>query len=189
MNNSVNKIKQQISNCKKCSLHKTRGKVVLGDWNTKAKIIFIGIAPGRLGGDKTGIPFTKDKSGVLLRKLIKKSRISSSDVNITNVVRCNPKDEKGNNRNPSRKEIELCSGFLEKEIELINPKIIVPLGKIPTEYILKEKIKGMKKYHTKMIKKGKIIIFPMYHPSYITNYSGYKEKDYEKDFKRLGELI
>ncbi len=161
----------------------------MGDWNAKAKIMFIGIAPGRLGADQTGIPFTKDKSGKLLRSLLNKNKIPMNLITLTNVVRCNPKDEKGNNRNPTKKEIQICSKFLDKEIKIINPKLIVPLGKIPTEYILKKKIDKMKSFHTKIIKKDELIIFPMYHPSYITNYPGYKKVNYEKDFKVLKTLI
>ena len=184
----IENIKDEILNCKKCDLHKTRGHVALGDWNPEAKIMFIGIAPGRLGADMTGIPFTKDKSGIFFRSLLEKFNIPSEDVDITNVVRCNPKNEKGNNRNPSLKEIQICSLYLDKEIQMVNPKIIVPLGKIPTEFVLKKKVGKMEDYHGKVFNVGNTIVFPLYHPSYIVNYPQYDKKKYEEDFAKIKDL-
>ena len=97
-----------IKKCKKCNLHKGRTNAVAGDWNPRAKIMFIGIAPGRLGGDKTGIPFTKDKSGRFFRELLNKNNISQDIINVTNLVRCNPRDSNGKNRDPSHDEIKKC---------------------------------------------------------------------------------
>lgn len=185
----IEAIKKEILNCTKCKLHERRNTVVLGDWNIDAKVMFIGIAPGRLGGDITGIAFTKDRSGKLLRNLLEEIDLSPDDVDITNLVRCNPKDEKSNNRKPSRFEITICSTYLDKEIEAVSPSVIVPLGKVPMEYVLGEKIAHMSDYHGKVFRKGDKIVLPLYHPSYVANYAGYSKERYIDDFGKIGNLL
>ena len=185
----VEKLKKEILECKKCGLHKTRKRAVPGDLNTKAKVMFIGIAPGRLGADRTGIPFTKDKSGKFLREMIEKSGLSLEEVTVTNVVRCNPKDESGSNRYPTMEEILTCAEYLKREIEIINPKVLVPLGKIPTEYLLKEKVQKMGEFNGKVFERDKKVVYPLFHPSYLVNYPGYDKEKYRKDFEKIYTLI
>ena len=89
--------------CHRCeALVRCRSQVVPGAGAVPASVAFVGLAPGRFGGDRTGIPFSGDRSGKLLRRMIRRAGIRR--VFITNVVRCNPRDEAGRNRDPTRQE-------------------------------------------------------------------------------------
>ena len=112
--------------CDCAALVKCRSRVVPGDGAVPAQVMFVGIAPGRFGGDITGIPFSGDRSGILLRTMI--ARAGIEDVFITNLVRCNPRDERGRNRDPLAGEIDNCRRHLEAEIAMVRPRIIVCLG-------------------------------------------------------------
>jgi len=93
-----------------------------------APIMFIGEAPGRLGADASAIPFHGDKAGENFEKLLSQVGLSRRDCFITNAALCNPKDDKGNNATPNRAELNNCSSFLKRQIDLVNPKIVVTLG-------------------------------------------------------------
>jgi len=131
-----------------------------------AEIMFIGEAPGRLGADGTGIPFHGDKSGHNFEELLHFAAIKRSDVFVTNAVLCNPRDENGNNATPNQEEIKNCSAFLLRQIQLVQPKIIVTLGASPLLAIkniashnltLKDHVRTSNKWF------GRILI-PLYHP-------------------------
>src|ERR1700687_3826516 len=93
--------------CTRCTaLVRSRSQVVPGAGEIPAAVAFVGLAPGRLGGDRTGIPFSGDRSGELLRRMI--LRVNLPGVFITNVVRCNPRDARGRNRDPKAREIANC---------------------------------------------------------------------------------
>lgn len=93
-----------------------------------AKIMFIGEAPGRLGADGSEIPFHGDKAGDNFEKFLEQVGISRYDIYVTNAALCNPKDADGNNSTPTMIEVENCSKFLRRQIELVNPEIVVTLG-------------------------------------------------------------
>jgi uracil-DNA glycosylase family 4 len=99
-----------------------------GSGRIDAPIMFVGEAPGRLGADNSAIPFHGDKAGENFESLLGQVGLSRYDCFITNAVLCNPKDDKGNNATPTRTEIANCSRFLRRQIDLVNPKIVVSLG-------------------------------------------------------------
>src|SRR6266436_383989 len=108
--------------CTLCAaLVRSRSQVVPGDGEIPAAVAFVGLAPGRFGGDRTGIPFSGDRSGDLLHRMIHRARLRR--VFITNLVRCNPRDARGRNRDPSAEEIANCRAHLEAELELVRPLI------------------------------------------------------------------
>jgi len=121
-----------IFNCHKCNLWRSRKQVVVGRGSSNPKILFIGEAPGATE-DKQGTPFC-GKSGQVLEQLIEEAKIEPIDCHITNLVKCRPPK----NRNPKLEEIKACSPYLEKEIRMFRPIIIVPLGKFSSEYIYKK---------------------------------------------------
>src|SRR5947209_8400314 len=91
-------------------------------------VLLIGEAPGRFGADRTGIPFFGDRSGAFLRELMAEAGLSTErNAYVTNVVKCNPRDGRGNNRRPSAAECGACRGYLWREIALLRPRILVPL--------------------------------------------------------------
>ena len=126
----MEKIKEDILACKKCPLYKERHFPVIGQGNHSAKIIFIGEAPGARE-DATGVPFC-GKSGDFLNELLNHIGIKREDVYITNIIKCRPP----NNRDPLPEEIEEYAPFLDRQIKIIKPKIIVTLGRFSAQYIL-----------------------------------------------------
>lgn len=123
------KLVSEVQNCQSCPRMMQSVRVIGPASGTiSASILIIGEAPGRLGADASAIPFHGDKAGDNFEKLIEQVGLSRHDFFITNAALCNPKDEKGNNATPSRSEIVNCSGFLKRQIDLVNPKIVVTLG-------------------------------------------------------------
>lgn len=207
-NLNLKKLELSIKKCKKCpNLVKGRTQAVSGYGDSEAKVLFVGLAPGREGADLTGVPFTKDNSGVLFQEMLIRIGLSEEKdpknekpmlkkAFVTNIVKCNPKrwDKSGRvrNRNPTRKEIENCRHFLEKELGTLNPKIIVPLGKESAKWICRELNVNCLSPWKKEIRIGGVVIFPMYHPAFIIRGGGrqkYTKQEYQKDFERLSRTI
>lgn len=180
--------KDPLVGCEKCSdLLRSRNQVVLGYGDKDAQILFVGLAPGRNGADVTGVPFTKDPSGVLFQEAMISAGFSNemnpkaksphlNNVYVTNLVKCNPKDENGRNRLPSKNEIENCIEYLYSEIAEVNPDIIVPFGKLATEWLLKQKIGRFGDFHNKLISSNNQFYIPFYHPSYVIRGAYPREK-------------
>ena len=125
--------KSSIENCKKCNLGSTRNKFVFGSGDPSADILLVGEAPGQ-EEDLQGEPFV-GRAGKLLDKILKAIGYTrDTNIFITNIVKCRPPD----NRDPLPSEVEDCSPYLNKQIELIKPKIIVALGKVAGKTFLKK---------------------------------------------------
>ncbi|TCS38379.1 uracil-DNA glycosylase family 4 [Paucimonas lemoignei] len=126
------KFSQLISDVKACNkcARMCNSERVLGpaSGSLTAKVVFIGEAPGRLGADESQIPFHGDKSGHNFESLLEQVGLNRYELFVTNAVLCNPKDAKGNNATPTPTEIKNCAEFLQRQIELIDPKIVVTLG-------------------------------------------------------------
>jgi len=158
---------------------------VIGEGSHDAKVIFIGEAPGK-NEAKTGKPFC-GASGKVLDQLLEHIKLNREDVYITNVV----KDRPTNNRDPKPEEIELYAPFLDKQIEIIEPKIIATLGRFSMEYIIKkfgleDKLEPISKLHGKKIKipDTNMTIIPLYHPA-VAVYNRNMLDDLKKDFEIL----
>jgi len=205
---NLEELKERIKSCSKCpELVKSRKQSVPGYGDSRAKVIFIGLAPGKDGADLTGVPFTRDPSGVLFQKMLIKIGLSVEEDPenekpilrnsfVSNIAKCNPKTKskcgRPINRDPNKKEVEYCLPYLREELSLINPKIIVPLGRKAALLILKEKgICSDITWNEKIEGKG-AIVFPMYHPGFVIRGGGrqrYSEQDYERDFEKLKSII
>lgn len=205
---SLKSIQERVKSCSKCpKLFETRRQSVPGYGDSQAKVLFIGLAPGRKGADLTGVPFTRDDSGILFQEMLIECGFSREkdprneeptleDVFVTNLVKCNPKtrSDAGNikNRAPTTDEIENCKSFLMQEISVIEPKIIVPLGKKCTKNIFKGLgISGSSNWRKKKMMDD-LGVFPMYHPGYIVRGGGrqrYTKRKYQTDFKELCKLL
>jgi DNA polymerase len=149
-------------------------------------VMFVGEAPGRFGADRTGVPFLGDRSGRFLRELMAELGLSTEcNAYITNVVKCNPRDERGNNRKPSAAECTACRGYLWREVTLLDPRIVVPLGELACREIVGLPIRacvGEARRH------GGRWVLPLYHPSYATSYS-YPRDRYREQFFHLKSLL
>jgi len=130
----LEKIVSEIKECKKCPLHARRKNPVPGEGNPFSYIMLIGEAPGK-EEDLEGRPFV-GRAGALLDRLLQSNSISrEEDVYITNLLKCRPPS----NRDPRKEEIDQCKEFLERQIELIKPKIVCCLGRHAAQFILKKK--------------------------------------------------
>jgi len=183
----LKKIKNEVINCKKCSLSKTRTLPVIGQGDHNAKIMFIGEAPG-LNEDKTGVPFC-GQSGNILTELLNSIGLQRENVYICNILKCRPPG----NRNPQTDEIKACVSYLESQIETIKPKIIGALGNYAVSHILKQynlddQIQGISKIRGKIFEArasfGKIRIIPLYHPAVVV-YNANMKDILKEDFKIL----
>ena len=123
---------EEIHTCQKCELGKTRNYFVFGAGNPDANIMFVGEAPGEQE-DKSGIPFV-GRAGKLLDRILEEVGISRQDVFIANVLKCRPPK----NRDPLPEEIRLCENYLHHQIELIQPNVIVALGRVAANTLLRE---------------------------------------------------
>ena len=180
-------LKQQILNCEKCPLCKTRNNPVVGEGFLDSKIMFIGEAPG-FNEDKQGKPFV-GQAGKIFDELLNSVNLKREEIYITNILKCRPPQ----NRNPKEEEIKSCSVYLDRQIEIIKPKIICCLGNFSTGYIfkkflLKEKIQGISKIHGKIFDvstlAGCMKIIPLYHPAVVT-YNMNMLEILKKDFEIL----
>lgn len=147
----------QISKCKKCGLYKTRKNTVPGEGNPKAKVMFIGEAPGN-AEDLSGKPFF-GRAGDILNEGLTIAKLKREKVFITSVLKCHPPD----NRNPKAPEVKACLSYLQEQILLIDPKVIVLLGRIAAKTLLgKDKISDI---HGKFFEKEGRKFFVTYHPA------------------------
>ena len=162
----------QLPNCSMCDLWENRYKVVCGAGNHIADVMFVGEAPG-YHEDRRGIPFV-GKSGKLLRnEWLPKLELTPSEVYITNVCKCAPKDEGGKIGKPTDEQIAVCLMWLEKEIEFVSPKIIVALGSYALKalsnenYISRMNGKTFEVVTSYLGERGDIIGYALYHPAAI----------------------
>ncbi len=119
----------EVQACRLCARMDTSVRIFgPASGSLSAKVMFIGEAPGRLGADESAIPFHGDKSGHNFESLIEQVDLHRYEIFVTNAVLCNPKDEHGNNATPTPVEIKNCTSFLRRQLELIDPPIVVTLG-------------------------------------------------------------
>jgi uracil-DNA glycosylase family 4 len=175
-----------IRACTRCdALVRCRTQPVPGAGEIPADVMFIGIAPGRFGGDRTGTPFSGDRSGNLLREMI--AKVSLDRVFITNLVRCNPRDDLGRNRDPDAAEIANCRDHLAAELSIVRPRVIACLGQIAWRE-LTGRARPFDPIHPQPLAAKDAIIYPMYHPAYV-NRGAYSIRRYRRDFRRLADFL
>jgi DNA polymerase len=164
----LEEIDAQVRICELCVLHKFRTRAVPGEGSRAAELMFIGEGPGR-DEDAQGRPFV-GRAGQLLRKIIAAMTFREDEVYITNMVKCRPPD----NRVPHHEEIETCSPYLVRQIELIRPRVIVTLGKTPTDYFAPGR-EGMTARRGRFGDYRGIPVMPTFHPSYLVRNEGNRE--------------
>ncbi len=152
--------RNEVEQCRKCQLSQTRNKVVFGDGNINAKLMFVGEAPG-YDEDRQGVPFVGE-AGMLLTKIIEAMGFKREDVYICNVLKCRPPS----NRNPLPEESSLCIKYLYKQIDQIQPKVICGLGKIASQALLNTNTTITRLRGNWQEFRG-IKFMPTYHPAYL----------------------
>jgi len=174
-------LRQETMACKKCGLHKTRDNVVFGAGNPSADLMFIGEGPGA-EEDKQGIPFV-GKAGQLLTKMIEAMGQSRETVYIANIVKCRPPE----NRNPFDDESSACIPYLYRQIEYIKPKVIVCLGSVASQNLLKTKL-GITKIRGEFVDLNGVKVMPTFHPAYLLRNGNMKKPCWEDLQKVMAEL-
>jgi uracil-DNA glycosylase family 4 len=170
----------EIAQCTRCLLHRGRTKAVPGEGPEDADIMFIGEAPG-FHEDQQGRPFV-GAAGNFLEELLESIGLKRGDVYIANVIKCRPPG----NRDPLPEETEACKPFLDRQIELIQPKMVVTLGRFSMARAFPKA--RISRIHGQPRKIGGVLYYPMYHPAAALHQPSLR-RIIEEDMQRIPELI
>lgn len=176
----LTQIAREVAQCTACALSRTRNRTVPGDGAPTADILFIGEAPG-YNEDQQGKPFV-GPAGQFLNELLHSIDLERSSVFIANVVKCRPP----NNRDPQPDEIAACDHFLRRQIEAIQPKVVVTLGRFSMGTFFPGE--SISKIHGQARRRGGIVIVPMYHPAAALHQPTLR-RTIEDDFRKLPDLL
>ncbi len=174
---TLESIRTDIGNCKRCALSEKRTSIVFGAGDPKARLVFVGEGPG-FEEDKSGEPFV-GAAGKLLTKIIEAINLNREKVYICNIIKCRPPG----NRNPMPDEIKTCYPFLKRQLSVIKPDFICALGTFAAQTLLEtkqpiSKLRGH--FHDYM----GIKVMPTYHPAYLLRNAN-KKRDVWEDMKML----
>lgn len=176
----LNEIADEIRVCTRCELHRTRTNAVPGEGPANARIMLIGEAPG-WNEDQQGRPFV-GAAGKFLEELLGAAGLKRSEVFITNVVKCRPPG----NRDPLPDEIAACAPYLQRQIDALDPDVIVTLGRFSmAKWFPGERISRI---HGQPKREGKRLIVPMYHPAAALHQQALKATILE-DFAKLPRIL
>lgn len=177
---ALNELEAAVRVCPACHLSQSRTNAVPGEGRSDAEIMFVGEGPG-FHEDRQGRPFV-GAAGQYLEDLLASIGLTRQDVYITNVIKCRPPQ----NRDPMPEEIEACRPYLDRQIELIKPKLIVTLGRFSMNLFMPEaKISSV---HGKPRKIQGIVYYPIYHPAAGLHQPRWKSI-IEEDFQRIPEVL
>ena len=174
-------LERVVTVCQKCRLAKTRTQVVYGVGSPKADLMFIGEAPGR-DEDIQGKPFV-GRAGQLLTDIIKAMKLTRDDVYIANVIKCRPPE----NRNPEPDELDACRPWIRRQVELIQPRVIVTLGRFALQS-LTEKGYAVSSVRGQWLEYNGVKVMPTYHPAYLLRNPAAKKEVWADMKKVMAEL-
>jgi DNA polymerase len=180
-NDSLERIRADIGDCKRCRLCERRTNIVFGDGNGKAELVFIGEGPGH-DEDVQGLPFV-GRAGKLLTQMIEAMGLQRRDVYICNVVKCRPPE----NRAPEKDEIAICSPFLLRQLDVIQPKVIVCLGAVALKALLGAE-RGITHLRGHWLEYRGTRLMPTYHPAYLLRNPSAKG-DVWKDLQKVMNVL
>ena len=163
----IEEARRQVEGCLRCPLGRTRTRAVFGEGNLRGGLLFVGEGPGA-DEDDQGRPFV-GRAGQLLTQILTAAGIRREDVYITNVVKCRPPG----NRVPTYEEMMACDEYLQTQIVLARPSLLVLLGSTPTKWILKT-TEGITKLRGRWFPWRGLSVMPMFHPSYLLRYASAK---------------
>jgi uracil-DNA glycosylase family 4 len=178
---TLHDIREELGDCERCNLCKTRTNIVFGEGQENARLVFVGEAPGG-EEDKQGRPFV-GRAGQLLTRIIEAMGLSRSDVYICNILKCRPPE----NRNPRPEEIKVCEPFLIKQLEAIQPKVICALGTFAAKTLLKKDV-PISQLRGRFHAYQGIQLMPTYHPAYLLRNQGAKKQVWQ-DVQMIMELL
>ena len=172
-------LQDEVKSCTKCGLHATRTNTVFSRGNPQATLVFVGEAPGE-DEDLQGLPFV-GRSGALLDKTLTAAGLDvEKDIYVCNILKCRPP----NNRRPTEEETNFCIDFLETQLKIVNPKVIVALGSTAVNGLINTTF-GITKIRGQFFKRRNTLVMPAYHPSYVlrNGSAGPVFEDFKKDLQ------
>ena len=179
---TLQSVREDLGECTRCKLHKTRNKIVFGDGSAKAQLVFVGEGPGA-DEDAQGLPFV-GRAGKLLTQMIEAMGLRRSDVYICNVVKCRPPG----NRQPEPDEVQKCSPFLFRQLDVLQPKVIVCLGATAAQTLLQTN-RSISHFRGQWMDFRGYKMLATYHPAYLLRNPAAKGevwKDLQKVMAELG---
>ncbi|MBA4371297.1 MAG: hypothetical protein C0402_00365 [Thermodesulfovibrio sp.] len=175
-------LREEIGDCKRCPLSSQRKNIVFGEGNPNARLMFIGEGPGE-EEDIQARPFV-GKAGILLTKLIEKMDLQRNDVYIANVVKCRPPE----NREPEVAEVAICKPFLEQQLEIIRPLVIITLGNVALQSLLNNPSLRITTARGHFYDFRGIPVMPTFHPAYLLRNPADKWKTWADAQKALERM-
>ena len=170
-------IREDLGDCKRCQLAKTRSRIVFGAGSVGADLVFVGEAPG-FEEDRQGLPFV-GRAGQLLTKIIESIGLKRDDIYICNVLKCRPP----NNRNPEPIEVETCSPFLQRQLKVIRPKVVCCLGTFAAQTVLGMKV-PISKLRGQFHDIDGVRYIATFHPAYLLR-NPQKKREVWEDMKQI----
>ncbi|MBQ9941784.1 MAG: uracil-DNA glycosylase [Christensenellaceae bacterium] len=168
----MEQLKSRVDGCEACGLCQKRKTIVFGEGNPDTRIMFVGEGPGERE-DEMGRPFV-GPAGQLLDRMMAAIGLDRSNAYIANVVKCRPP----HNRDPEPEEMNACRPYLDAQMDIIRPRVVVALGRIAMRELLKEQ-RGITKLHGKVFYRDGVFIVPTYHPSALLRSPGLKKEAWE----------
>ena len=174
-------LQEEIQRCRRCPLAANRKQAVLGVGDPFSPVVFVGEGPGAQE-DVEGQPFV-GAAGQLLTRVLAAAGMDRARVYIANVVKCRPEG----NRTPRPQEMKACFPFLHRQLELIRPRVVVPMGNPALQTLMGKS--GIMQYHGKWFRKSGVWLYPIFHPSYVLRYGERRLPGYYRDLRRLAEVL
>jgi len=174
-------VRRELGDCARCPLHRSRKHLVFGEGSARARLVFVGEAPGE-EEDRQGRPFV-GRAGQLLTKIINAMGLERDEVYICNILKCRPPD----NRNPAPEEIVHCTRFLAEQLELLKPKVICTLGLFATQFLLKS-TEPIGRLRGRLFDYEGAKLLPTYHPAALLRNPGLKAVVWE-DVQLLRKIL
>ena len=178
---SLDEIRAVMGDCRACQLCQTRTNIVFGVGNPRARVMFVGEAPGK-NEDLQGEPFV-GRAGENLNRILSLAGLEREDIYIANVLKCRPPQ----NRNPQADEVLACSPYLREQIRSIWPDVIVTLGNPASHFVLKTEV-GITKLRGRFHRMGHFTVMPTFHPAAALRNPAWQEL-LEADFRMLGAYL
>lgn len=178
---SLDEIRSAMGDCRACQLCQTRTNIVFGVGNPRARVMFVGEAPGK-NEDLQGEPFV-GRAGENLNRILSLAGLEREDIYIANVLKCRPPQ----NRNPQADEVLACSPYLREQIRSIWPDVIVTLGNPASHFVLKTEV-GITKLRGRFHQMGHFTVMPTFHPAAALRNPAWQAL-LEEDFRMLGAYL